>query len=92
MPHIDPICKIPPKPVVSLHLPVKPTALLSSEYEQLHIDILELDINVNYEENSLHQEGIIPETYQRPDKSFSRTLLNLNSQINTYISVQKYLP
>ena len=30
---------------------------------------LDLDINKDFEENSPYQEGIISETYQRPDKS-----------------------
>ena len=29
------------------------------------------DINLDFEENSPFQEGIIPETYQRLDKSFA---------------------
>ena len=28
------------------------------------------DINLNFEENSPFQEGVISEAYQRPDKSF----------------------
>ena len=31
------------------------------------------NINFNFEENSPFQEGIISETFQRPDKSFFRT-------------------
>ena len=30
-------------------------------------------INIEFEENSLHQEGIISEFYQRPNKSYART-------------------
>ena len=30
---------------------------------------LDLDMNKDFEENSPHQEGIILETYQRPNKS-----------------------
>ena len=31
---------------------------------------MDIDINIDFEENSPHQEGIITETYQRPDNSY----------------------
>ena len=30
----------------------------------------DIDMNIDFEENSPHQEGIITETYQRPDNSY----------------------
>ena len=34
------------------------------------------ECNTNFEENSPFQEGVISETYQRPDKSFLKNLNN----------------
>ena len=36
------------------------------------------EINIDFEENSPFQEAVISETYQRPDKSFSKNLKNWN--------------
>ena len=36
----------------------------------MDIDAMEQDINMDFEENSPYQEGVIPEMYQRPDKSY----------------------
>ena len=40
-------------------------------------------IDVEFEENSPHQEGIISEFYQRPDKSYFQEPKNLESLVNT---------
>ena len=48
----------------------------------LDIDSLEQDINLDFEENPLHQEGVISETYQRPDKSYFQTLPELQIQVD----------
>ena len=53
---------------------------------------VDLDINKDFEENSLYQEGIISETYQRPDKSQLLEPPELADLINTNNLVQKYLP
>ena len=53
---------------------------------------LDLDINKDFEENSPYQEGIILETYQRPDKSQLLEPPELADLINTNNLVQKYLP
>ena len=53
---------------------------------------LDLDINKYFEENSPYQEGMILETYQRPDKSQLLEQLELANLINTNNLVQKYLP
>ena len=47
--------------------------------------------NVDFEENSPHQEGIITETYVAPDKSYLEQLQELTKLINTSKMVQKYL-
>ena len=53
---------------------------------------LEQDPNVDFEENSPHQEGITIETYVAPDQSYLEELQELTKLINTSKVVQKYLP
>ena len=49
------------------------------------------EFNTDFEENSPFQEGVISETYQRPDKSFFHEPQELESLINTGMLVQKFL-
>ena len=57
-------------------------------------DLLETDLdwNVDIEENSPFQEGIISETYERPDKSYIQEPYKLKDLIHTTKLVQKFLP
>ena len=57
-------------------------------------DLLETDLdrNVDIEENSPFQEGIISETYERPDKSYVQEPYELKDLIDTTKLVQKFLP
>ena len=48
--------------------------------------------NVDFEENSPHQEGIITETYVAPDQSYLEQPQELIKLVNTSKVVQKYLP
>ena len=50
------------------------------------------DINLDFEENSPFQEGVISETFQRLDKSFFQDPKELNDLINTGNLVQRILP
>ena len=50
------------------------------------------DINIDFEEISPHQEGVISEIYQRPNKSHFQELPELQSQMDTDKLVQKVLP
>ena len=50
------------------------------------------DINLDFKENSPFQEGVISETFQRPDKTFFQDPKELNDFINTSNIVQKFLP
>ena len=68
----DPIYRPPPRPLENLW----PHSLESKPDTRLRIDI-------EFEENSLYQEGIISEAYQRPDKSYFQELRELESFINT---------
>ena len=40
-------------------------------------------MDIEFEENSLHQEGIISEFYQRPNKSYFQEPKDLESLVNT---------
>ena len=57
----DPNYRLPPKPV---RIPT-PRSSESSESTDINPEI-----NIDFEENSPFQEGIVSETYQRPEKSF----------------------
>ena len=46
------------------------------------------EINIDFEENSPFQGGIISDIYQRPDKTFFQELVDL---INTSNLIQKFL-
>ena len=48
--------------------------------------------NVDFEENSPHQEGIKTEMYVAPDQSYLEQLQQLTKLVNTSKVVQKYLP
>ena len=50
------------------------------------------DQNVDFEENSPHQEGIITEMYITPDQSYIEQPQELTKLVNTSKVVQKYLP
>ena len=55
------------------------------------LDSLELDVNIDFEENSPHQ-GVISEIYQRPDKLYFQEPPELQSQVDTGKLVQMFLP
>ena len=55
----DPIYRPPPRPPENLQ-PASPESKLDSRPK----------INIEFEENSPYQEGIISEFYQRPNKSY----------------------
>ena len=52
----------------------------------------DLDRNVDVEENSPFQEGIISETYERPDTSYVQEPYELKDLIDTTKLIQKILP
>ena len=49
-------------------------------------------IDIEFEENLPHQEGIISEIYQRPDKSYFQEPKDLENLVDTSKIVQKLLP
>ena len=64
--HQGPLLRPPPKPIKQ-----NLTHVQSSQNSNVN-----LNINFDFEENSPFQEGIMSETFQRLDKSFSRNLKN----------------
>ena len=52
----------------------------------------DLDRNVDIEENSPYQEGIISEIYERPDTSYVQEPQELKDLIDTTKQIQKFLP
>ena len=79
--YLDPLIKPSPRP----------PDIKTQDNWRMTLD-LDLDINNYFEENSPYQEGIIVETYQRPDKSQLLEPPELADFINTNNLVQKYLP
>ena len=55
-------------------------------------DIENFNLNFDFEENSPFQEGIMSETFQRPDKSFFQEPKELGILINKENLIHKYLP
>ena len=77
----------PPKPIRS-------NAPLSQEGSQSSssVENINTDINLDFEENSPFQEGVISETFQRLKKSFFQDPKELNNLINMDNLIQKFLP
>ena len=51
---------------------------------------LDTDINMDFEENFPHQEGVISEIYQKPDRSYFKEPPELESLITTGKLVQMF--
>ena len=78
----DPYTRPPPKPPDTSDPSDSRKDLLDSD----------LDRKVEIEENSPFQEGIILETYERPDNSYVQEPQELIDLIDTTKLIQKYLP
>ena len=68
--------------------PIKQNRKQNSQNEQN----ISPNINFDFEENSPFQEGIMSETFQRPDKSFLQNPKELGDLINKGNVIHKYLP
>ena len=81
-PYCNPYTRPPPRP---------PDVTNSVDNQK---DLLENDLgqNLDIEENSPFQEGIISEMYERPDRSFVQEPYKLKDLIDTNKLVQKFLP
>ena len=80
-PYHDPYARPPPRPP-------DVTDPLDSQKDLLDN---ELDRNVDIEENSPFQEGIISEIYERPDTSYIQETQELKDLIDTTKLIQKFL-
>ena len=77
----DPNYRPPPRPTENV-LPESPE----------NKSVTKSKINIEFEENSPHQEEIIFEFYQRPNKSYLQQPNDLENLVNTGNLVQKILP
>ena len=101
---VDPTCIIQPIGPKIKHRPSPPyrdpytraplrppnvTNLIDSQKDLLDND---LDRNIDVEENSPFQEGIIIETYERPDTSYVQEPYEMKDLIDTAKLIQNFLP
>ena len=98
MPHTKPlILDVPFHPGLAYRPPPKPirsNVPRSQESSQISLSVenIDLDNNLDFEENSPFQEGVISETFQILDKSFFQDPKELNNLINMGNLIQKFLP
>ena len=85
------INNIPFMPDVPFHLD---PLLRNPKQQPIKQNIQEINPNINYdfEENSPFQEGIMSETFQRPDKSFFQNPKELGDLTNKKNLAHKFLP
>ena len=82
-------CK-PFLPDVPLHLdPLHKPSSLQQNAKKINQNP---NINLDFEENSPFQEGIISKTIQRPDKSYFQNLKELEDLIDTGNLIHRFLP
>ena len=80
-------------PGPTLRPPVKPIKQnMTHDQGSQNVQDINPIINFYFEENSPCQEGIVSETFQRPDKSFFQEPKELGDLINKGNFVHKYLP
>ena len=86
-------------PDVPFHLdlllrPPKQPIKQNTTHEQNSETVQDINPNINFDfkENSPFQEGIMSETFQRPDKSFFQDPKELGDLINKGNFVHKYFP
>ena len=86
---------IPPgtiMPSIGTHPCIRPPPKPPNAEDATSSSNLGQDQNVDFEENSPHQEGIITEMYVAPDQSYLEQPQELTELVNTSKVVQKYLP
>ena len=81
--HPDPLLKPPVKPIRQ--------NIICNQNSQ-NVQDISPNINFDVQENSPFQEGIMSETYQRPDKTFFQEPKELGDLINKGNFIHKYLP
>ena len=85
--HPGPMYRPSPKPIRS-NMPRSQGSSQSSP----SVENINPDINLDFEENSPFQEGIISEAFQRLDKSFFQKPKELNDLINRGNLIKMFLP
>ena len=70
----------------------QPVSIPLPQCQQVDLSDNDLDRNVDIEENSPFQEGIISEIYERPDMSYVQEPQELKDLIDTTKLIQKFLP
>ena len=71
--HLDPLLRPPKQPI---------NQNMMHNQNSHNVEDIKPNINFDFEENSPFQEGIISETFQRPDKSFFQDPKELGDLIN----------
>ena len=84
--HPGPVYRPPPKPIK------QDMSYPQNSQSSTSIADITPNINFDFEENSPFQEGIMSETFQRPDKSFFQEPKELGNLINKGNLIHKYLP
>ena len=90
-PRIDPR-PIPPYHEPLLRPPTRPPDGTAVKDSRKDLQELDTDRDIEFEEYSPHQEGIISEMYERPDKMFIQEPPELKDFIGTSKLIQKFLP
>ena len=75
-------------PQLTIKLPPKPTDPLGSNHQVT----AGIEPNLDFEENCPHQEGIITEMYESPDKSNLEQPQELSDLVDSTKLIHKYLP
>ena len=83
--HPGPILGSPPRPI-------KQNLAHVQSSQNSNVKAINPNINFDFEENSLFQEGIMSEMFQRPDKSLFQDPKELGDLVNKGNFIHKYLP
>ena len=90
-PKLDPR-PVPSYPELFFRPPQRPPDETIIKDSRKDLQDFDPDRKVEFEENSPHQEGIISETYERPDASLIQDSPELKDLIDTSKLIQKFLP
>ena len=83
---------VPPYPEPYYRPPPRPPYEIINNDSWKNLPNFDPDKRVEFEKNSPHQEGIISETYERPDASFIEDPPELQDLVDTSTLIQKFLP
>ena len=81
--HLDPLLRPPKQPIKQN---------MTCKQNSQNVEDISPNINFDFEENSPFQEGVMLETFQRPDRSFFQNPKELGDLVNKANFVHKYLP